>query len=122
MSEGVLMRVLPDGGHEFVLEDPVLASIVVSGQIALVFGRTVVTVSGHVTLVVDGATHWLDTAHTSSLAPLLSCYPGTARWLWSTPAGQLTLVFMQGQRIVVPGARARTAWSVGATPWGVPAP
>jgi len=113
VSEGVLVRVLPDGGHEFVLEDPVLACIVLDGRVTLRFGRTDVTVAGPFTLEVDGVDHWLDPRFSDSLAPLLSSFPGSARWLWASPDGELTLVLMQGQRLVVPGPPVPSAWSVG---------
>ena len=119
MPEGVLLRVLPDGGHEFVLEDPVLAEIVLGGRVTLRFGRTDVTVAGPCTLEVDGVAHQLDPAVTGSLAPVLSCHPGSARWLWASRSGVLRLVLMQGQRLVVPGPRPLpgsppvSTWSVG---------
>jgi hypothetical protein len=110
---GVLIRELPDGGHEFVLEDPVLARIVVDQRVTLRFGSTDVSVSGPFAFEVDGLGHWLDPRYADSLAPLLSSFPGSARWLWTSPTGELTLVLMQGQRLVVPEPLARSAWSVG---------
>ncbi len=116
VSNSVLIRELPDGGHEFVLEDPVLDSIVVDGAVTLRFGRTDVTVSGTCSIEVDGVEHRLDPHISDSLAPLLSTYPGSARWLWASPAGGLTLVMMQGQRLVVPEPVVRSAWSVATSP------
>ncbi len=113
MSDGVLVRELPDGGHEFVLEDPVLRSLVVDGGVTLRFGRTDVVVTGLCTLEVDGVRHRLDPGAPETVAPLLSCYPGTARWVWSSPDGRLTIVLMQGQRLVVPHPVVPCAWSVG---------
>ncbi len=113
MSDGVLVRELPDGCREFVLEDPVLRALVVDSGVTLRFGRTDVVVTGPCTLTVDGESDRLDTGQPGSLAPLLWCLPGTARWLWSAPDGRLTVVFMQGQRLVVPGPPVPCAWSVG---------
>ena len=39
VSDGVLVRELPDGGREFVLEDPVLTGLVVDDRVTLRFGR-----------------------------------------------------------------------------------
>ncbi len=55
----------------------------------------------------------MDTGEPGSLAPLLSCLPGAARWLWAAPDGRLTVVLMQGQRLVVPGPPVPCAWTVG---------
>ena len=113
MSDGVVLRELPDGGHEFVLEDPVLAALEVDESVTLRFGRSDVTVSGPFALEVDGVLHRLDPSDLGSLAPLLSCIPGAARWVWASPDGRLTLEFMQGQRLVVPGPTRQSYWSVG---------
>lgn len=113
VSDDVLVRELPDGGHEFVLEDPVLRALVVDGGITLRFGRTDVVVTGPCTLEVDGVRHQLDPGAPTTLAPLLSCYPGTARWVWSSPGGLLTIVLMQGQYLIVPDLAVSRAWSVG---------
>jgi hypothetical protein len=113
VPDGVLIRELPDGGHEFVLADPVLASIIVDRRATLRFGRTHVTLAAPFDLQVDGVDHRLVPGSTDSLAPLLSCYPGSARWLWSSPAGALHLVLMQGQRFVVPDPGGDRAWTVG---------
>jgi hypothetical protein len=113
VSDGVVLRELPDGGHEFVLDDPVLRALEVHGGVTLRFGRTDVVVTGPCALEVDGVGHRLDPWAPDTLAPLLSCLPGTARWLWASPDGRLTLVLMQGQRLVVPGPPAPPAWRVG---------
>ena len=120
MSDGVLVRELPDGGHEFVLEDPVLRALVVDGGLTLRFGRTEVAVTGPCALELDGTAHPLDPGSPHSLAPLLSCFPGTARWLWSSPGGSLTVVLMQGQRLVVPGPPVPSTWTVGGAPGRAP--
>ncbi len=116
MPDGVLQRELPDGSREFVLEDPVLRALIVDGGLRLRFGRTDVVVTGPCSLEVDGVGHRLDPGAAETLAPLLSCYPGTARWIWASPDGRLTMVLMQGQRLVVPGPLAPSSWSVGASP------
>ena len=114
MSDGVLVRELPDGGREFVLEDPVLRALVLDGRVTLRFGRTDVVITGPCTLEIDGTGHRLDPGTPDSLAPLLSCYPGTARWVWASPDGRLSVVLMQGQRLVVPSPPVPIAWAVGA--------
>ena len=74
----------------------------------------------------DGVGHRVDPQRPDTLGPLLATYPGTARWIWASTDGQLTLVFMQGQRLTVPGPAVRNAWSVGdrgcAAPSGGPGP
>ena len=104
---------MPDGGLEFVLDDPVLSCLVIDDRVTLRFGKTDVVVAEPFELEVDGVGHCLDPRRHDTLAPLLATYPGTARWLWASPDGQLTLVFMQGQRLVAPGPTVRSAWSVG---------
>jgi len=106
------LRELPDGSLEFVLEDPVLACLVVDERVTLRFGRTDVVVADAFDLEVDGVGHRLDPHRHDTLGPLLATYPGTARWLWASPTGELTLVFMQGQRLIVPGPAVRSAWWV----------
>jgi len=113
MAAGHHLRELPDGGVEFVLEDPVLACLVIDERVTLRFGRTEVVIAEAFDLEVDGEGHRLDPHHHDSLCPLLSTVPGTARWMWASPDGELTLVLMQGQRLVVPGPAVRSVWSVG---------
>lgn len=113
VPQGHHFRGLPDGGLEFVLEDPVLVSLLVDERVTLRFGRTDVVIADAFELEVDGMDHYLDPHRPETLGPLLAPYPGAARWLWASPDGGLTLVFMQGQRLVVPGPAIRSAWSVG---------
>jgi hypothetical protein len=113
VSDGVVHRELPDGGHEFVLEDPVLRALEVHRAVILRFGRTEVTVSGPFALEVDGVAHRLDPSVPESLAPLLCCIPGAARWVWASADGHLTVELMQGQRLVAPGPGRQPWWSVG---------
>jgi len=118
VSDSVLLRELPDGGHEFVLEDPVLQSLVIDGGVTLRFGRTDVVVRVPCALDVDGIGHRLDPRAPESLAPILSCHPGAARWVWSSVDGRLTVEWMQGQRLIVPELPGPCAWSVGR--WSAP--
>jgi hypothetical protein len=113
VSDGVVLRELPDGGHEFVLEDPVLRALEVDAAVTLRFGRTEVTVSGPFALEVDGVAHRLDPCVPESLAPLLTCIPGAARWVWAAPDGRLTVELMQGQRLVAAEPTCQPWWSVG---------
>jgi hypothetical protein len=113
VSKSATFRELPDGGQEFVLKDPVLRSLEVDGVVTLRFGMTEVSVSGPFTLEVDGVTHRLDPSVAESLAPLLSCIPGAARWVWASPEGCLTVEMMQGQRLIAPGPARQPWWSVG---------
>ncbi len=112
-SDCVQVGELPDGGHEFVLDDPVLRSLTVDGRVTLRLGRIDVVVGGPCSLEVDGVCYQLDPSTPETPTPLLSCFPGTARWVWSSPDGRLTLDSMQGQRLVVSGTVVPTAWSVG---------
>ena len=112
MANSAMFRELPDGGHEFVLEDPVLRALEVDEEVTLRFGRTEVTVSGPFALEVDGIAHRLDPCLPESLAPLLFCLPGAARWVWASPDGWLTVELMQGQRLVAPGPSRQPWWSV----------
>lgn len=113
MFQGHHFRELPDGGLEFLLEDPILACLLVGEQVTLRFGCTDVVVADPFDLEVDGVGYHLDPHRPDTLGPLLATFPGAARWLWASPNGALTLVFMQGQRLVVPGPAVRNAWSVG---------
>jgi len=109
---GHRLRYLPDGGLEFLLEEPVLDCLLVGDQVTLRFGRTEVMLSDPFDLEVDGVGHHLDPRRPMTLAPLLDTIPGAARWLWASPDGALNLVFMQGQRLAAPGPTVRNTWSV----------
>lgn len=113
MPQGHQSRELPDGGLEFILEDPVLFSLLVGERVTLRLGRTDVVVADPFDLEVDGEGHQLDPRRPETLGPLLATYPGAAGWLWASPGGGLSLVFMQGQRLVVPGSAGRCTRSVG---------
>jgi hypothetical protein len=99
-----------------VLDVPVLSCLVIDDAATLRFGRTDVVIGDPFELEVDGVGHHLDPHRHDTLGPLLATYPGTAQWLWASPDGTLHLVFMQGQRLVVPGPAVRSAWSVGPSP------
>jgi hypothetical protein len=111
--DGFHLRELPDGGVEFVLEDPVLAGVVVTGRVTLRFGATDVVVADPFELEIDGVGHHLEPSRPETLGPLLAVYPGAARWLYASPDGGLVLVLLQGQRLVVPGPAVRPAWVIG---------
>ena len=96
-----------------MLDVPVLSCLVIDDAVTLRFGRTDVVIGDPFELEVDGVGHHLDPHRHDTLGPLLATYPGTAQWLWASPDGTLHLVFMQGQRLVVPGPAVRSAWSVG---------
>ena len=113
MSHGYELRQLPDGGLEFVLDDPVLTCLVIDDRVTLRFARTDVVIAEPFDLEVDGVARHLDPHRQDTLGPILATYPGTVRWIWASPGGELTIVFMQGQRLVAPGPSVRSAWSVG---------
>jgi len=116
-----VIRDLPDGGSEFVLDEPTLSFIRVDRQSRLQFGRTEVVVGGPFLLRLDGVDHRLDPRRTDTLGPLLVLYPGTVRWLWAGPEGDLRAIFEDGSRLVVPTDRSGTSWSVGNV-YSVPGP
>jgi len=76
---GFRLRELPDGGVEFVLENPVLTGVVVADRVVLRFGATDVVVADPFELEVDEVGHRLDPARPETLGPLLAVYPATAR-------------------------------------------
>ena len=117
MPDGCDIRELPDGGQEFVLDDPVLAHIQVDVACWLTFGVIDVVIASSFTVEIDGIGYRLDPRRTEELGPLLALYPGTARWLWSSPEGVLTLVFENGSRLIVVPEVTAPAWSVGAVCW-----
>ncbi len=111
--EGCVIRELPDGGSEFVLDEPALSFIRVDRQSRLQFGRTEVVIGGPFTVHADGVDHRLDPRRTETLGPLIALYPGTVRWLWATPDGDLQMAFEHGARLSVPTDRSGASWSVG---------
>ena len=67
-----------------MLEDPVLAGVVVADRVVLRFGATDVVVADPFELEVDEVGHRLDPARPETLGPLLAVYPATARWLYAS--------------------------------------
>jgi Family of unknown function (DUF6188) len=113
VAEGLLIRELPDGGKEFVLEEPTLSYIRIDEQPRLQFGETEVVIGIHFTLEVDGNLHHLDPNRSDELGPLVGLYPSTMRWLWTSAEGELTAVFEGGATLRVTPDSMTKAWSVG---------
>ncbi|MGO8871951.1 MAG: DUF6188 family protein [Acidimicrobiales bacterium] len=113
MVEGCLIRELPDGGKEFVLDEPSLSFIRIDERSTLQFGRTEVTIGGPFAVEIAGTVHHLDSRRSNELGPLVALYPGTARWLWATPAGELMLRFQTGSTLTVAPDRTGRSWLVG---------
>jgi len=112
VTDAYLIRELPDGGKEFVLDDPVLAWIQIDTGVHLRFGAAEVVVGGPFDLNLDGIVHRLYPQRVEGLGPVLALFPGTARWLWSAPDGCLTLVFEHGARLRVGPAGPPGAWVI----------
>jgi len=111
--EGCRIRELPDGGREFVLDEPALSYIRIDHQARLQFGRTEVAIDGPFVLAMAGAVHRLDPHLRGTLGPLLALFPGSLRWLWVSAGGELTAVLDNGAQVTVAPGRAGNAWSVG---------
>jgi hypothetical protein len=111
--DGCLIRELPDGGREFVLDEPVLTFIRIDHQSRLQFGETEVVIDSPFELEVDGVTHHLDPRRWDALGPLAALFPGSLRWLWTSAQGALTGVFQSGARVRVTPDPVTRAWSVG---------
>jgi hypothetical protein len=113
VPDGLQIRELPDGGKEFVLDDPALSFIRIDDQSRLQFGDTEMVIGIPFTLEIDGQVHHLDPHRWEALGPILGLYPGTMRWLWTTVDGALTAVFEGGAKVIVNPDTASKAWSVG---------
>jgi Family of unknown function (DUF6188) len=113
VGEGFLIRELPDGGSEFVLDEPTLSYLRIDHRSKLQFGATEVAIGTPFTLEVEGLTHRLDPQRWDALGPLVALFPGTLRWLWTSPHGQLTAVFKNGATVTVVPDPVSKAWSVG---------
>jgi len=111
--EGCWIRELPDGGREFILEDTTLSFIRIDHQSRLRFGRTEVMIASPFVLEMDGVVHHLSPQRWNALGPVVALYPGSVRWLWTSPEGALTLVFRHRAVLTVPPHPTSTAWSVG---------
>jgi hypothetical protein len=113
VADGLLIRELPDGGKEFLLEEPTLSYIRIDEQSRLQFGATEVVIGIPFTLEVDGNLHHLNPNHADALGPFVALYPSRMRWLWTSAEGELTAVFEGGATVrVTPDSMAK-AWSVG---------
>lgn len=113
MVAGALVRELPGGGMEFVLEERSLSFIRIDHRTRLQFGPTEVAVTTPFTVESQGVVHRLDPHLRAGLGPLLAVFPGAARWLWTTARGELTVAFESGTKIVVAPDPVIDAWSVG---------
>ena len=113
MSHGFLIRELPDGGNEFVLDQPALSYLRIDHRSKLRFGDTEVAIGTPFTLEASGVTHVLDPRRWDALGPFVSLYPGTIRWLWTSAGGELSAVFTSGATVTVSPHPAARAWSVG---------
>jgi hypothetical protein len=113
--DGCRIRELPDGGREFVLDDPVLAFIQIDDQSRLRFGRTEIVIGSPFVLEMGGAVHHLSPQRWGALGPLLALYPSSVRWLWTSADGELTVVFHHGAVLTVTPDGSNTAWSVGSS-------
>ena len=63
-------------------------------------------------LVVDGIGYRLDPRRIEGLGPVLTLYPGAARWLCVTEDGRLTLMFEHSARLEVRPGGPADAWAV----------
>jgi hypothetical protein len=111
--DGCDIREMPDGGREFVLEDPTLSFIRIDHQSRLQFGRTEVVIGSPFLVEINGVVHHLDPRRWDALGPLVALFPGTLRWLWTSAEGQLTALFRNGARVTVTPDAITKAWSVG---------
>lgn len=69
MGEVFLIRELPGGGKEFVLDDPVLAWIQINVRVHLRFGEAEVVLGGPFDVNSDDIVHRLDPQRVEGLAP-----------------------------------------------------
>jgi hypothetical protein len=113
MVDGCQIRELPDGGREFVLDEPSLSFIRIDHQSRLQFGRTELAIGSPFVLAVAGTVHHLDPQHRGALGPLAALFPGSLRWLWTSAEGELTAVFQNGAELRVAPDPVNKAWSVG---------
>lgn len=107
------MRELPDGGREFVLDDPELRAVSVDGAAHLCFGALDVALSAPGVILRNGYLEHFCPGDTHTLTGLLDLYPATVQWAWSTVTGRLVIVFVDETRLSVPRAPTTRAWSVG---------
>jgi hypothetical protein len=113
VEEGFVIRELPDGGSEFVLDQPSVSCIRVDDQSTVQFGDTELVIGAPFHLEIDGVLHHLDPHHSTQLGPLLGLYPSTAKWVWTSAGGDLTAVFENGAALTVSPDPTLRAWSLG---------
>jgi len=113
VADGLQIRELPDGGKEFVLDDPALTYIRIDEQSRLQFGTTEVVIGIPFTVEVNGSVHHLSPHRTEALGPLVALFPSTMRWLWTSADGELNAVFESGAKVKVTPDAMSKAWSVG---------
>ena len=113
MADGLVIRELPDGGKEFVLDEPTLSYVRIDEQSRLQFGATEVVIGIPFTLEVDGNLHHLNPLRSDALGPFVGLFPSTMRWLWTSAEGELTGVFEGGATMRVIPESMTKAWSVG---------
>jgi len=111
--DGCEIRELPDGGREFVLDQPDLSFIRIDEQSHLQFGRTAVVIGSPFALELNGVVHQLDPQRTDALGPLVALFPGAVHWLWTSAEGRLTAAFRNGATVTVSPDTMVRAWSVG---------
>ncbi len=113
VADGFRIRELPDGGSEFVLDQPSLSFIRVDEQSKLQFGETELAIGAPYRLELDGVVHHLDPRHWNHLGPLVALYPSTVRWVWTSAVGELTAVFEGGAALSVSPDPIVRAWTLG---------
>jgi hypothetical protein len=116
MSEswpGCEIRELPDGGREFILDEPRLGFIRISVQSRLQFGDAHLEIEQPFTLTTKGGTFQLDPEDRAALGPLLSLYPDEIARVAMRPDGTLDATFASGSTLVVRPHPKYEAWSIG---------
>ena len=113
MVDGCRIRELPDGGREFVLDEPALTSLRIDEHTGLLFGQTEVVIERPFDLILEGRVERLDPGQPATLGPLLTLYPATVRWMWTSVDGELTVEFHGGEKLRVRPDPLTRAWSVG---------
>jgi hypothetical protein len=111
--DGCEIREMPDGGREFVLDEPSLSFIRIDRHSRLQFGRTEVVIGSPFVVEINRVVHHLDPHRSDGLGPFVALFPGAVRWLWTSAEGQLTVVFRSGARVTVTPDAISKAWSVG---------
>lgn len=113
VGDGFRIRELPDGGSEFLLDQPALSYLRIDHRSKLQFGEAEVAIGAPFTVEANGVVHRLDPQRWDALGPLVALFPGTVRWLWTSPGGELSAVFRNGTTVTVAPDPVSKAWSVG---------